>query len=149
MNTARILLVCILVLAVKSFGQSNTNPDTIIGYWMTGEGKAKVQIFRVGKKYFGKIVWLKAPKETDGSIKLDKHNPDETLRSKPVVGLTILRDFVWDADDMEFDDGRIYDPESGSDYSCYMKFETKDKLYVRGYVGFSLIGRTQYWTRTN
>ena len=44
-------------------------------------------------------------------------------------------------------DGEILDPNSGSVYSCYIEMENTDKLKVRGYIGFSLLGRTQYWYR--
>ena len=85
--------------------------------------------------------------EDTGKPKKDKENSDKELRSRPVLGLEILTGFVFDDD--EWEDGDIYDPKNGKTYSCYMKFndDTKDELKVRGYIGFSLLGRTTYWTR--
>ncbi len=59
-----------------------------------------------------------------------------------------LREFDFDGED-EWENGKIYDPKNGKDYKCYMEFEddTKDNLKVRGYIGFSMIGRTTHWTR--
>ena len=99
--------------------------------------------------YYGKIVWLKEPlDEITGEPKLDDENEDPALRSRPVMGLMLLRDFEFDGDD-EWTDGKIYDPKNGKTYSCYMEFrdDSKDNLKVRGYIGFSMIGRTTYWTR--
>ncbi len=140
-----------------------SDPDALIGVWFNQEKTAKIEIYKTGGKYFGKIVWLEQPtylaadvEEADGhpavkvgNPKVDWKNPDKARQNDPILGLLILRDFVWDADDEEWNDGRIYDPKKGSDYKCFMKLEDAKTLYLRGYIGFSLIGRTSYWTRAN
>ncbi len=47
----------------------------------------------------------------------------------------------------EYNGGAITDPESGNVYKCYLELVENNKLKVRGYIGFSLLGRTQYWLR--
>ncbi len=123
--------------------------DKIKGIWLTGNGKAKVKIYDCDGKYCGKIVWLKNPYEDDGSEKLDKENPDDKLKKRPILGLHLLTDFEYD-EDLEWEDGEIYDPESGKTYSCVINMdeENPNSLDVRGYIGFSLIGRTDVWTRS-
>ena len=49
--------------------------------------------------------------------------------------------------DNEYNGGTILDPESGEVYSCNLKLVNNDKLKVRGFLGYSLFGRTQYWLR--
>jgi uncharacterized protein (DUF2147 family) len=126
------------------------NQDDILGVWLNEDKDAHVEIYSENNKYYGKIIWLRDPiDEETGKPKLDDKNEDESLHDRPVMGLMLLRDFVFDGDD-EWEDGRIYDPKNGKDYSCYMIFpdETdKNTLKVRGYIGFSLLGRTTYWTR--
>ena len=122
--------------------------DDILGVWLNEDKDAHVDIYKEGDVYFGKIIWLEEPNEENGEPKLDDENEDESLRTRPVMGLLLLRDFVFDED--EWEDGRVYDPKNGKDYKCYMEFpdeDDKDKLKVRGYIGFSLLGRTTYWTR--
>lgn len=122
--------------------------DDILGVWLNEDKDAHVDIYKEGDVYFGKIIWLEEPNEENGEPKLDDENEDESLRTRPVMGLLLLRDFVFDKD--EWEDGRVYDPKNGKDYKCYMEFpdeDDKDKLKVRGYIGFSLLGRTTYWTR--
>ena len=122
--------------------------DDILGVWLNEDKDAHVDIYKEGDVYFGKIIWLDEPNEENGEPKLDDENEDESLRTRPVMGLLLLRDFVFDED--EWEDGRVYDPKNGKDYKCYMEFpdeDDKDKLKVRGYIGFSLLGRTTYWTR--
>jgi uncharacterized protein (DUF2147 family) len=137
--------ICCIAIALAG---NAFNPDSLIGFWMTKENKAKVQIWRSGQKYYGKIVWLKEPLSPEGKPKVDKHNPDENLRTRPIVGLMILQDFSYDKDEGDYEDGTIYDPESGNEYSCYMSFQdNQNTLKVRGYVGVSMLGRTEIWYR--
>lgn len=122
-----------------------TNPDAIIGVWLNGNGKGKIEIYKEGNKYFGKIIWLKEPNDSKGGPKLDANNPDPALKTKPLTGAIVLRNFVYDND--EWNSGRIYDPQNGKDYKCYLKLKDANTLSVRGYIGFSLLGRTEVWTR--
>jgi uncharacterized protein (DUF2147 family) len=129
------------------FGSIAQNPDEILGLWLNQDKDAHVEITKRGNKYYGKVVWLKFPNEDDGTPKVDDENPDERLQSRPIKGLEIVKDLEWDTDDNEWDDGSIYDPKSGNTYSCYATIKEKDVLNLRGYIGFSLIGRTNVWTR--
>jgi len=122
--------------------------DVVLGKWLNEDQDAHIEVYKEGGKYYGKIVWLKEPiEEATGKPKLDDENEDETLRSRPVMGLVILKDFVWDEDDSEWDDGTIYDPKNGKTYDCYMNIGEDKTLKIRGYIGFSWIGRNTYWTR--
>jgi uncharacterized protein (DUF2147 family) len=113
--------------------------------WYNEEKTAKIQIYKAQNgKFYGKIVWLKEP-DRDGKPKLDINNTDKSRRSDPVMGMAILKDFKKDGDKV-YEDGTIYDPKNGKTYSCKMTFKG-DKLDVRGYVGFSLLGRTTTWTK--
>lgn len=119
--------------------------DDIIGQWYTENNESLVEIYKNNGKYYGKIIWLKEPNR-NSKPKLDEKNPDDKLKERPIIGLNILKDFVFDGSN-EWNDGKIYDPKSGKTYSCYIKFEGTDKLKIRGYIGISLLGRTTYWTR--
>tara|TARA_R110002050_G_scaffold221441_1_gene357298 strand:- start:95896 stop:96324 length:429 start_codon:yes stop_codon:yes gene_type:complete len=134
-------LAVLMMMSSFVFAQSG---DDILGTWLTEGGKSKVEVTKNDGKYFGKIIWLKDPMR-DGKPKVDKNNEEESLRSRPVIGVPLLKGFEWD-DDI-YEDGTIYDPENGKTYSCEITFDGNDKLNVRGYIGFSLLGRTTYWTR--
>src|SRR6188768_1709318 len=140
------ILAFVTVLVLPAYSQNKA--DDIIGVWLTG-GKepAKIQIYRSGEKFYGKIIWLKNPTE-NGKQRMDANNPDETKRDNPVMGTVILSGFRFDGDE-EWKGGDIYDPESGKTYTSYMYLKDTNTLKVRGYVGISLFGRTETWTRTN
>jgi uncharacterized protein (DUF2147 family) len=99
-----------------------------------------------GKKFFGEIIWLREPKDKNGKIKLDKENPKKELKTKPLVGLEILKNFKYKGK-KKWQDGTIYDPENGKTYSCNIEMKDNNTLKIRGYVGISLLGRTTTWSR--
>jgi uncharacterized protein (DUF2147 family) len=144
----RVLPIALLVIFAFSFAASKFNANDITGKWYTEENKSLIKIYLAKNgKYYGKIVWLKEPNyekgdKEEGKIKHDRNNPDKEKRSRPIVGLLLLRGFEFDGDD-EWDGGTIYDPEEGKTYKCNM-WLSKDKntLHVRGFIGVSLIGRT-------
>ncbi|WP_074487509.1 DUF2147 domain-containing protein [Mucilaginibacter polytrichastri] len=124
---------------------SAQNADAIIGKWINPSGEGQIEIYKKGNKFFGKLAWIKFPNDAGGKPKTDIKNPDEALRSRPELGLELLKDFTFDGEDV-YENGTIYDPKSGKTYSCKMTLKGK-KLKIRGYVGISLLGRTEEWTR--
>ena len=119
--------------------------DQIVGKWLNATGEAHIQIYATSGKYFGKIAWMKTPNDPNGKPRWDKNNPDNSLMKNPILGLVILKNFVFDDDIWQ--GGSIYDPKTGKTYSCKITLQGSDKLNVRGFVGFSMLGRNEIWTR--
>jgi uncharacterized protein (DUF2147 family) len=134
------------VVTLVSAGQAKENRDAIIGKWLSSDKDAIIQIYERDSKYFGKIIWLKDPLNDNGKPQTDVNNPDPKLRNRQIMGLVILRDLVYDKDNL-WSNGMIYDPDSGDDYNCKMSLKDNNTLELRGYVGFPLFGRTEVWTR--
>lgn len=142
-----IILSLLFLFSLCLFSHAQTESDVIVGVWKNGEGTGMIKIIRNGEKYQGKIVWLKEPIDPEtGKPKLDKNHPDEKVRSRPLLGLTNIWGFVYKGDNI-WEDGSIYDPKNGNTYNCTIKLKDKNTLDVRGYIGISLIGRTDVWTR--
>lgn len=142
-----LLLVSVLFLYPFSQTKAQRKADDVLGIWLNQDKDAHVEMFKRDGKIYGKLVWLKFPiDEETNKAKLDKKNPDDKLKSRPVFGLEILTGFTFDGED-EWSGGEIYDPKSGKTYSCYMAFDEDGVLKIRGYIGISIIGRTTYWTR--
>jgi uncharacterized protein (DUF2147 family) len=139
--------IFLILVFFTSFGlYAQNNPDAVLGTWYNGSKESRIEIYKCGDKYCGKIVWLKEPNNEEGKPKLDKNNPDAKLQSRPILGMVLMKDFEYDAKNV-WDEGQIYDPKSGKTYSCKMTLTDPNRLEVRGYVGISLIGRTDIWTR--
>jgi uncharacterized protein (DUF2147 family) len=139
----KILLTCYILL-IAFFAQAQSSD--ILGKWMTiddesGQAKSVVEIFKKSDgKYYGKIVKLLQKPENENCV-----NCKDDRKNKPLLGLEIIRGLKKDGN--EFTSGNITDPKSGKTYKCTIT-RAGDKLNVRGYMGFSLIGRTQTWSAT-
>ena len=119
---------------------------TPVGLWYAERGAARVAVEPCGRELCGRVVWLRSPFDDEGCDLRDRNNPEPGLRQRPVVGLEILHGLTPGADGT-WTDGRIYDPGSGSTYTCNLALDGDDRLRLRGYVGIPLLGRTTTWTR--
>ena len=136
-----------LLLAAAPAARAADNPDAFLGIWLNGEGTGLVQIFKKGEKYFGRVVWMKAPLTPEGKPQNDANNPDKAKSLLPVKGMVVMRDFKYTGNS-KWEGGRIYDPNNGSDYTCEITMVNPNTLKVRGFIGISLFGRTEVWKRT-
>ena len=142
-KTARRWIVPVgLALAVCLAGGARA--DSAQGVWMTEGGKSHVRIQRRGDGLRGEIVWLKEPRDDDGSEKRDIHNRDESLRDRPILGLPLLTGFSGRGGG-EWTGGEIYNPEDGKTYRSRLKLADPATLKVSGCVLFFC--KTQTWTR--
>ena len=126
-----------------TFSQTNTD---IVGEWYNAEKDAVITLFEKGKTVSGKITWMKFPNDEDGTPKTDPLNPDESLRSRARMGMVMISGFSYNEDNV-WDDGELYDPKKGKTYSGIMTLKDANTLDLRGYIGFSFIGRSSTWTR--
>jgi uncharacterized protein (DUF2147 family) len=143
------LLSVIAMIALAFGAQAQNNADDVVGTWLNGEGTGKIEIYKtVAGTYAGKIVWLKEPIDPEtGKPKLDKRNPDKTKQTVATLGLINMKGFKFDTDDKNWTGGTIYDPKKGKTYSCKITMTNKNSIDVRGYIGISLLGRTDTWTK--
>jgi uncharacterized protein (DUF2147 family) len=117
------------------------------GFWHDPDKTTKVQIYQPYEDYFcGKIVWLKEPL-VNGKPKLDMKNPDPTLRSRPLMDLVIIKGLV-PAGKNKYENGTFYDYNTGNTYSTKAELTSQNTMKLRKYIGVSLMGHTETWTRT-
>jgi uncharacterized protein (DUF2147 family) len=137
----------LVIFAASAWGATSIRAaDTTspLGLWKNED--AIFEIFENNGKLSARIVALKEPKTPEGKEKTDIHNPDESKRSTPIIGLVFMSGFNRKTD-TRWDDGIIYNPKSGNTYSCFMELVSPDRITVRGFIGNSLFGRTDVWTR--
>lgn len=124
--------------------------NTVVGTWKTiddetGAPKSLVEITESNGEFKGKIVKLFRKPEEDQNPKCDKC--DGVKKDQPLIGLEILWGLKKDSD-TKWSGGEIMDPKKGKTYSCKMEvIDEGKKLKVRGFLGFSLLGRTQTWEK--
>lgn len=139
----RILGLTILLLA----GASGRHAVAAVpsGIWLM-DTRAAIQVFECGELLCGRVIWLKAPLDTQGLLKRDKLNPDPALRERQVCGPTI----IWNArivDASHWKDGWFYNPDDGATYRVSLDLQSADIMSARIYLGIPLFGKTKTLVR--
>lgn len=119
-------------------------PTAPLGRWLTESKRGVIEIYPCADKLCGKLVWMIEPVR-HGAPAVDEQNPDPALRQRPLCGLALLGGFHQN-EPQHWDDGWIYDPDSGKTYRATITLDG-NVLELRGYVGIPLFGETQSWTR--
>ena len=130
----------LMLVSTFNFSQS------ITGKWKTiddetGKAVSVVEIYERARKIYGKVHDIIDPRDRN---KLCSNCTGDD-KDKPLIGLIVIKGLVKEGS--EYNSGKILDPKHGKIYKCSIILESKDKLKVRGYIGISLFGRTQYWHR--
>ena len=131
-------------------GASSVSAASIEGLWLTENGKAIIQFSKceegADSKFCGNIVWSQNPRDEDGNLKLDVNNPDPALKSRPVCGIRLIGDLQKTTEDF-YEDGWVYHPKKGKSYGAEVTVVSAEQLEMRGFLGFSLIGKSETWNR--
>ena len=143
--------MAMLAAALFCAGAAHASPASPVGRWKTvdddtGKVRSIVAITEKDGKLSGKIEKLVVEPGEDPDPKCDKCSGEK--KDQPVVGMTIM--WGLSKDDDEWSGGKILDPDDGKVYRCYIAVVDGGKrLKVRGYIGISLLGRTQYWLKAD
>ena len=138
-----------LVLVIAGiFFVGQVQAQSPLGTWKTIDdvekrAKSLLEIYEVNGKLHGKVIKTFPGPDDDPNPICDQCSGAK--KNKPIIGMEIMWDLEKDGD--EWEGGKIMDPENGKVYDCYIELVNPTKLKVRGFIGFSLLGRTQYWYR--
>jgi uncharacterized protein (DUF2147 family) len=135
-----------LCLTMTGFAQRQST-DEILGTWEADDGSVKLDMFKNGSELQAHLLYGNQLVEADGvTFKQDAKNPDPTLRSRSMKNVVFIWGLHWD--DGQWKGGSLYDGSSGRTYKC--KVELKDgKMYLRGYLGMSVLGQTRILHRAD
>jgi len=138
----------LIILLFCFFATTLIHSQSVIGKWKTiddetGDAKSIVEVYSKSGKIYAKVIEI-LDLEHKNSVCIKCSGED---KNKSILGLTVIKGLTKDGS--EYNSGEILDPKNGKLYKCALSLESKDKLKIRGYIGFSLLGRTQYWHRVN
>ena len=152
-RTASLLLNWTILLAIFAYGDPGNaqylDTTTPVGAWktvddVTGKINSVVKIWEADGKLYGRIEKLINPDPNDVDPRCVRCTGD--LKGQRLIGLRIVWGLKKDGD--QWSGGEILDPDSGKIYRCSMIVKDGGKkLKVRGFIGLSLLGRTEYWLR--
>jgi uncharacterized protein (DUF2147 family) len=121
---------------------NSTYADKIIGTWLSADKDLKVEIFNRNGHYFGKVVWFACLPTTPNMDDFkDTENPDPKLRTRKWLGMEVVENLTYNKES-SWENGTIYDPNSGRKYSSVVRLKDNNTLVVRGYWGIELFGKS-------
>ncbi len=140
--TKKRILTCCFILITIGFSEA----QTIFGKWYSIDEDTKkkesiIEIYKKEGKAYAKIISVLDESKQDNVCTKCKGS----RKNKPILGMNILTGLK--KKDDEWSGGKILDPKNGKEYKCYIKLLNKNTLKVRGYLGFSMLGRTVTWKR--
>lgn len=115
---------------IMGFAGAASAEDPATGIWKLDNGKVTVKVTPCGGNLCGTVVALKKPRDDKGRPRLDKENPNEALRKRPVIGLTILSNMKPEGDNRW--NGIIYNPDDGNTYRSRMNLQNDRTMRVEG-----------------
>jgi uncharacterized protein (DUF2147 family) len=123
------------------FGQSE---NAIVGTYLKADGKSKVEFYKSGSAYCGKVVWLKEPNDEKGNPKKDVKNPDKSLRERNLVGIVTITGLKYEGNG-KYIDGKAYRPAEGDEVKFKVQVNNDGTINVTGSkYGFS---KTEIWKK--
>ncbi|MFV0247989.1 MAG: DUF2147 domain-containing protein [Tenacibaculum sp.] len=133
-----ILTGILCIFAINCYTQS------IFGRWenrdeQTNNVDSVIEVYQKNGKAYAKIVDIIDKKNRNALC----HKCSGERKNKAILGMEILSGLKKDG--KRWSGGKILDPKIGKEYDCYIELKNKNKLKIRGYAGFSFLGRTVYW----
>ncbi len=140
-----------LVMGILGFlmlSVSSTLAGDPSGIWLRATGSSKIQIYKCGNSYCGKVVWLREPIDpATGKPKTDNKNPDASRHNRPLIGTRVILNMQPDGENKWR--GRVYVADEGKIYNGTMELTNPNTLKLAGCVLGGLICKKTRMTRTN
>ena len=121
--------------------------ELICGKWESSEKNLVVQVFMTDDKFNAKIIWFRDGDTEKMSTWCDVRNPDPALRSRKILGMSVLSGLNYHESSKSWEDGMIYDAKHGRFWNSSAYIDKHGDLKVEGYWHFKFIGRTMTFRR--
>ncbi|MFC5283372.1 DUF2147 domain-containing protein [Pedobacter alpinus] len=138
------LLYLVIIITLPFKGFSFTSEDDILGRWISTKKNVIIEVYKSSNQFKAKVIWfddrddIKRPMRT----RLDIKNPDKDLKNKRILGMDVLERLSYNPDKNRWDNGLIYDPQSGKHWSSLVYFNTNMQMIVKGYWKFEFLCQT-------
>lgn len=145
-----ILGIMSFVLLTSSVA-AQSKQDAIVGKWMSTEGNLMVQVYKYGSEFKAVVLWFddSDDKSKPYYARYDTKNPDHSLRWRKILGMEVMHGLVYNADDDEWQDGRIYDASTGKDWNAKAWLTKDGCLKVRGFWHFEFLGQNMCFKKVS
>jgi uncharacterized protein (DUF2147 family) len=143
------LALFIVSIAVNVRSSSLEACDRICGKWQSEKKNCVVQVFRDGDDFKAKLVWFDDSDDPGKPMesRVDYKNPDKSLRSRKLIGMNVLENLEYKSTSNSWENGMIYDAQTGKKWNSSAYLTSAGALKVTGYWHFKFIGRTMTFHR--
>lgn len=149
MNKLIYIVAIFLLCLLQCFNVMAQVPrrERVCGKWESEHHNLRIQVYMQNNQFRAKIIWFS---DTDGKPMdywRDVHNPDPKLRSRRILGMSILSGLRYNAKTNTWEDGTVYDSRHGRYWNAAASIGSRGLLHVRGYWHFKWIGKTMIFHR--
>lgn len=139
--------VLLLTLTARSLALEPC--DKICGKWQSEKKNCIVQVYRDGEDFKAKLVWFDDSDEPDKPMesRVDYKNPNKSLRTRKLIGMNVLENLEYKSNTNSWENGMIYDAQTGKKWNSSAYLTPQGALKVTGYWHFKFIGRTMTFHR--
>jgi len=141
-----VIVISLIIFPCLAIQTTKLPGDSILGTWQTEVQDAKIQVYRIGNVYYGKIIWLEHKDVPQNVPWLDSRNPNPTLRNRTRENIVAMTGMVYSGDN-KYSNGNIYYPTNGKTYCCCATLVDYNSLNIRPYMGVRLLGYNVKFTR--
>lgn len=136
---------CFLITIFTVFdthGQATNVQEKICGKWQSTDKTLRIQVYMQDNEYKANIIWFSDTEGKPMDYWTDRHNPDPALRSRKILGMSVLSGLKYDPNKNTWENGMVYDSKHGREWNASANIDKNGMLRVRGYWHFKFIGRT-------
>jgi uncharacterized protein (DUF2147 family) len=127
-------LLIILFTFLAGITLITATASDITGIWITEENNSKIEIYKCGKEYCGKICWMR-DSLVDGRLIKDVNNKNPQMRERKVLGMQIIQGLKYNKEKNCFDGGKIYFHDTGREADLVIKVLPGHRLEVKAELG--------------
>jgi len=138
------LLLSLNVSDSFPFYGKDTDADRIIGRWVTEKKDLIVEVYKCQDQFKARIIWFNDKDDLTRpmNVRGDDNNPDPALRSRKLLGLDVLKMLKYNKKTSCWEDGLIYDADSGKEWSSCASMTPSGSLRVKGYWKFKFLSKS-------
>jgi uncharacterized protein (DUF2147 family) len=151
MLSINLLFILFISLVPAQLSTKALSEDAIVGKWMSTKKNVKVEVYKVNDEFKAKVIWFddKDDKSRPMQNRRDLKNPNPELRNNKILGMNVLKNLKFNPESNRWEDGIIYDANSGRHFSSVVYFNDDGLLEVKGYWKFEFISQTLEFTKAD
>ena len=151
MNIRPLIFLLFFISPAFCFGNNRVSEDQIIGKWMSTKENVMVNVYKSGNQFKAKVVWFNDSDDPSSpmNVRCDVRNANKALRKQRIIGMDVLKQLKYNSSTGRWENGIIYDANSGREWSSVIYFNDDGLLEVKGYWQFEFLCKTITFTRVN